>query len=332
MRNLITDVAGINVGNSKSEGLKSGATAILCDEPAISACHVMGGAPGTRDTDLLAPHNTVEKVDGIVLSGGSAFGLDACGGAQSFLRTQGRGFEVGGHRIPIVPGAILFDLVNGGDKNWGLHSPYRDLGYQAAEAAASDFAIGTEGAGTGAIVAGLKGGLGSASTHMKSGATIGALAAVNALGNPVMGDSGHFWAAPFEQDGEFGGRGLPSTLPARTSDIAIKFRDEPAAGRNTTIAVVATDASLTKAEAARLAMVTHDGFARALWPSHTPFDGDIVFALATGTHGRLNSMDEWIDLCALASATMARAIARGVHAASPAAGDPYPTWQQKFGQ
>ncbi|MFI0847231.1 P1 family peptidase [Mesorhizobium sp. IMUNJ 23232] len=322
-KNLITDVAGLRVGNAADARLKSGTTVVVCDEPAVAGVQVLGGAPGTRETDLLEPHNSVQSVNAIVLSGGSAFGLDAASGVQAALREQGVGFEVRGLRIPIVPAAILFDLTNGGDKDWGLHPPYRELGYEAAKAAATDFAIGTKGAGTGALTFGMKGGLGSASTVMPDGTVLGALAAVNATGSVTVGGTRHFWAAPFEIGDEFGGLGYPSPLPADASDIKLKFRDQ---GANTTIAVIATDAVLSKAQAKRLAMAAHDGFARAIWPAHTPADGDLIFSLATGRSGLAPAPDAAIDLYAAAGATMARAIARGIYAASPAEGDLFPVW------
>jgi L-aminopeptidase/D-esterase-like protein len=328
-RNAITDVSGILVGNASSAELKSGVTAILADPAAVSAVHVMGGAPGTRETDLLSPENSVEAVNAIVLSGGSAFGLDAASGVQAFLREAGKGFAVGNQRVPIVPAAILFDLINGGNKDWGRFAPYRDLGHAAAMNAGVGFSTGTAGAGTGALVAGLKGGLGTASTLTQGGITIGAIAAVNALGSPLIGDGPHFHSAIFEQDGEFGGLGWPPVLPADASAIRIKFRPAQPLS-NTTIAVVATDAVLTKAQAKRLAVAAHDGFARAIWPAHTPMDGDIVFALATGAAGRTPQADEWLDLSAHAAATMARAIARGVYDATPAPGDLFPTWKSRF--
>jgi L-aminopeptidase/D-esterase-like protein len=327
-RNLITDVAGLRVGNAQDHRLKSGVTVVLCDDPAVAGVQVLGGAPGTRETDLLEPHNLVEAVNAIVLSGGSAFGLDAASGVQAAMRENGIGFEVGGFRVPIVPAAILFDLRNGGDKDWGRYPPYRELGYEAAQAAAQNFEIGTAGAGTGALSAGLKGGLGSASTLLPSGIAIGALAAVNAIGSVTLGRSRHFWAAPFEADDEFGGLGYPSPIPADARKILLKFRDK-AVGGNTTIAVIATDAVLTKPAAKRLAMAAHDGFARAIWPTHTPMDGDLVFALATGKSGVALSGDDAIDLYAAAGATMARAIARGVHAATPAEGDFMPVWTSR---
>lgn len=326
-RNLITDVAGLRVGNVEDHKLKSGVTVVVCDEPAIGGVQVLGGAPGTRETDLLEPHNSVDAVNAVVLSGGSAFGLDAASGVQAALREMGAGFRVRDACIPIVPAAIIFDLINGGDKDWGRYPPYREMGYQATQSAARDFAIGTAGAGTGALSCGLKGGLGSASTVMDSGITVGALAVVNPTGSVTVGDSPHFWAAPFEIGQEFGGYGYPSPIPTDARRILMKFRDKAA---NTTIAVVATDAVLTPAAAKRLAIAAHDGLARAVWPTHTPVDGDLVFALATGASGKVLSDDEAIDLYATAGATMARAIARGVHAATPAPNDFFPVWSSRL--
>jgi L-aminopeptidase/D-esterase-like protein len=327
-RNLITDVAGLRVGNASDDALKSGVTVVLCDEPAIAGVQVLGGAPGTRETDLLEPHNSVETVNALVLSGGSAFGLDAASGVQAALREKGIGFAVGEHRIPIVPAAILFDLRNGGNKDWGRYPPYRDLGYDAVQTAAVDFAIGTAGAGTGALTAGLKGGLGSASTVLDNGITIGALAAVNATGSVTVGRTPHFWAAPFEIGDEFGNLNYPSPMPADARRILLKFRDK-AVGQNTTIAIIATDAVLSVAAAKRLAIAAHDGFARAIWPTHTPADGDLVFSLATGKSGTVPAADAAIDLYATAGATMARAIARAVFSATPAAGDLFPVWTSR---
>ena len=326
-KNLITDVAGLRVGNADDARLKSGVTAVVCDEPTIAGVQVLGGAPGTRETDLLEPHNTVEAVHALVLSGGSAFGLDAASGVQALLRERSVGFEVAGFRVPIVPAAILFDLANGGDKEWGRYPPYRELGYEAALNAASDFAIGTAGAGTGALTAGLKGGLGSASTVLESGVTLGALVAANPVGSVTVGKTRHFWAAPFEIGDEFGGLSYPSPMPADAREVRTKLNAQ--AGGNTTIAVIATDAVLTKAAAKRLAIAAHDGFARAIWPTHTPFDGDLVFALATGKSGIELSPEAAIDLYAEAGATMARAISRGVYAATAAAGDPLPAWSSR---
>ncbi|EKF19680.1 P1 family peptidase [Nitratireductor pacificus] len=329
-RNLITDVAGLTVGNHSDATVKSGVTAVLCDRPAVAGVQVLGGAPGTRETDLLEPHNLVEAVDAITLSGGSAFGLDAAAGVQAALREMGRGFEILGFRVPIVPAAILFDLPNGGDKDWGRFPPYRDYGFAAAMAADEDFALGSTGAGTGASTVGLKGGLGSASTLLDNGVTVGALVAVNAVGSTTIGGTPHFWAAPYEIGDEFGGLGLPHPMPDDARAVTTKMR--AAAGSNTTIGVIATDARLDKAAAKRLAIAAHDGFARAIWPAHTPVDGDLVFALATGRNETPLDLADTIDLGAAAASTMARAIARGVHAATSAKGDISPAWDARARQ
>lgn len=331
-KNLITDVAGLRVGNAEDAKVRTGVTVVLPDNPAVASVQLLGGAPGTRETDLLEPHNTVQTVNGLVLSGGSAFGLDAASGVQAALREDGIGFPVGPAIVPIVPGAILFDLINGGDKDWGRYPPYRELGYAAARAAGADFAIGSAGAGYGALTAGLKGGLGSASTVLESGITIGALAAVNALGAVNIADGPHFWASPFEIDDEFGGIGMAWPLPASTSDARVKFADrQPDGLSSTTIGIIATDTVMTKAEAKRLAIAAQDGIARAIWPAHTHMDGDLVFALATGASGQAVEDKDTILLAAAAAATMARAIARGVYAAAPMEGDLYPAWQARFG-
>lgn len=329
MRNLITDVAGLKVGNADDAGLASGTTAIVFDEPAVASGDVRGGAPGTRETDLLQPDETVERVDAIVLSGGSAFGLDAPGGVQAWLREQGRGFAIGNIRVPIVPGAVVFDLLNGGNKDWGRFAPYRDLGFAAAASAAETFKLGTAGAGFGATTVNLKGGLGSASAQTRDGATIGAIVAVNAVGSATIGDSAHFWAAPFEQNGEFGGRGLPPVLPGD----ALAIRLKGGVRENTTIALVATDATLTKAQAKRLAIVAHDGLARAIYPVHTPLDGDTVFAASTGKRPLADPIYGFAEIGALAANVLARAVARGLYeaAALPFAGA-LPSWKDRFGR
>ncbi|WP_367114125.1 P1 family peptidase [Roseicyclus sp.] len=323
-RNLITDVAGLRVGHASDATIKTGATVLLGDKPFIAAVHVMGGAPGTRETDLLAPDKLVQEADAFVLSGGSAFGLDAASGVADALRAQGRGFRVGDQTVPIVPGAILFDLINGGDKAWA-ENPYKRLGAQALADAGADFALGSVGAGTGALIADLKGGLGSASATW-SGYTVGALVAVNALGRVTVGDGPAFWAVPYEMGAEFGGLGPATSFDPRAVP-AIKGGDS----RNTTIAIVATDAALTQAQATRMAIAAHDGMARAIWPSHTPMDGDLVFAAATGTRALADPVQTPLMLGHMAALCLSRAIARGVYAASTAPGDVKPTWQARFG-
>ena len=329
MPNLLTDVPGLQVGNAEDAALASGVTAIVFDEPAVASCDVRGGAPGTRETDLLAPDETVERVDAIVLSGGSAFGLDAPGGAQAALREQGRGFAIGPIRVPIVPGAILFDLLNGGNKDWGRFPPYRDLGFAAVSNAGLEFKLGTAGAGFGATTVNLKGGLGSASAQTRDGATVGAIVAVNAVGSTTVGDSHHFWAAPFEQNGEFGGRGPAAPLPRDALSIRLKG----GVRENTTIALVATDATLTKAQAKRLATVAHDGLARAIYPVHGPLDGDIVFAASTGKRPLALPIYAFAELGALAANVLSRAVARAVYEATALPlPNALPSWKDKFGR
>jgi L-aminopeptidase/D-esterase-like protein len=326
--NLITDIPGIAVGHAHDARIATGATVVLFEEPAVAAVDLRGGGPGTRETELLDPVATVERIDGIFFSGGSAFGLDAGTGAQAYLRGQGRGYAVGAARVPIVPGAILFDLLNGGDKEWGRYPPYRELGYAAAAAASTSFALGSVGAGFGATTVNCKGGIGSASAVTGDGFTIGALAAVNAAGSVTVGDAAQFWAAPFEQDGEFGGRGFPANLAPK----ALEPRTKGAARMSTTLVVVATDAALSKSQARRLAMMAQAGLAHAIFPVHTPLDGDIVFVAATGARPLGDPVFAVMRLGAAAAQVTARAIARGVYEATalpfanalPAYRDRYP--------
>lgn len=323
-RNLITDVAGLRVGHAAHARLKSGSTVLVGDRPFVAGVHVMGGAPGTRETDLLAADKTVQEVDALVLSGGSAFGLDAASGVADGLRVSGRGFAVGPVRVPIVPGAILFDLANGGEKDWA-ENPYKRLGSQALDAAAPDFALGTEGAGTGAVTATLKGGIGSASLVLPTGHVVGALVAVNALGSAIMGEGPQFWAAPFEIGDEFGGLGLAPAAPPLAPQV------KGAGPGNTSIGIVATDAALTQAQCTRMATAAHDGMARALVPSHTPLDGDLIFAAATGEKPLADPLADTLLLGHAAAICVARAIARGVFEARAEAGDLKPCWRTRFG-
>jgi L-aminopeptidase/D-esterase-like protein len=331
MNNLLTDIAGVRVGHADDAALASGATAVIFDRPAVAAMDVRGGGPGTREGALLDLANTVEKIDAVALAGGSAFGLEAGGGVQAWLAEKGRGFAVRGAVIPIVPGAICFDLLNGGDKQWGRFAPYRDLGYAAAAAADTTFALGSAGAGLGANTANLKGGLGSASAQTDDGVKVAALVVVNAVGTVTVGDGPWFWAAPFEIDGEYGGRGLPPSFTPDMLRMRIKGGSAATPAENTTLAVVVTDATLTKPQARRLAMIAQTGFARAIYPVHAPMDGDVVFAAATGE----KSIDPLVGLTELgmvAANVVARAIARGVFAATALPfPDALPAWRDRFG-
>ncbi len=313
MLNLITDIAGLKVGHAQDLALGSGTTVILAEVPAVAAVDVRGGSPGTRETDLLAPAAVVEQVDAIVLSGGSAFGLDAASGVMAALASAGRGFAVGPARVPIVPSAILFDLLNGGDKAWGDTPPYRALGLAAlGNATDGAFALGSVGAGTGAQTSTVKGGLGSASARAPTGHRVGALVAVNAFGNPLVGEGPWLRAAPYERNGEFGGRGLPVPWPDETLP---RIKGLGPRG-NTTIAVIATDAPLSVAQARRLAVMAQDGFALALHPAHAPQDGDCVFALATGRNAIPVTLADETLIGATAAHVMARAIGRAIYEAT----------------
>ena len=319
MENLIIDVPGLGVGNAHDAELVSGVSVILFDEPAVASVAVLGGAPAGRDLGCLEPEASVEEIDAIVLSGGSAYGLDAASGVQSWLRGRGRGLPVGTTRVPIVPQAICFDLLNGGNKDWGRYPPYRELGHAACDAArAGSFALGTIGGGYGATTVTFKGGLGSASATTSGGFIVGALAVVNALGSAVIGEGPHFWAAPCEEGAEFGGLGLPARITPEMRALAWKGGHAHA----TTIACVATDAVLNKPQAKRLALMAHGGLARGLRLTHAPADGDTIFAAATGRRPLVDARDDLTEIGAVSADCLARAIARSVYEATI----PAPNW------
>lgn len=327
--NLIIDMPGIRVGNAVDARVATGVTVILLDTPNVASGVVRGGAPGGRDIALLEPEMTMPGVDAVVLSGGSLFGLDAAGGVVNFLREQGIGFNIGSAKIPVASQAITFDLLNGGDKNWGRKPPYWDLGWEAAErASAGAFPLGTQGGGYGATTANLKGGLGSASMTTRFGFAVGAIAIVNAVGTATIGDGPHFWAAPYERGHEFGGRGLPASIPPDALALRMKGGGPP----STTIALVVTDAVLTKSQAKRLAIMADDGLARAIRPAHAPMDGDTVMAAALLRKPLQNEAIDLTEIGLAAADCLARAIARGVYEATalPFAGA-LPAWRDKFG-
>jgi len=310
--NLITDVAGVRVGNAEDARAATGVTAIVFDTANVAAGVTRGGAPGTRDTTLLEPEMTATGIDAVLLSGGSLFGLDAAGGAVSLLREQGRGWRIGTANVPIAVQAISFDLLNGGDKDWGRMPPYWELGWQATAAASADFALGTAGGGYGATTATLKGGLGSASAVTASGFTVGAIVVVNAVGSAVIDQGPHFWAAPYEVAAEFGGLGQPARVPPHALKLRLKGRAPP----STTIAAVVTDAVMTKVQAKRLAIMADDGLARAIRPAHAPMDGDTVFAVATLQNPMREEIHDLTEIGLAAADCLARAIARGVYEAT----------------
>lgn len=322
-RNLITDVAGLTVGHATDEAAETGVTVLLCPSPWVAAVDVRGGGPGVRETETLAPENVVAGVHAITLSGGSVFGLAAADGVVSRLSTRGVGLQLrpDGHFIPIVPAAVLHDLSNPGDKQWGETPPYRALGLDAVDAATADFALGSVGAGRGAMVGYRKGGIGSVSLDLGDGLMVGALVAANAVGSAHMPDGKSYWAWPFEIDGEFGGAAPDPTVRAidpAPDETRLASLDRLSAGANTTLAVVATNADLDKAEAKRFAMMAQDGIARAVRPAHTPFDGDLVFALASGAVALGRDGGRQARIARLGSAAadcLARAIARAVFVA-----------------
>lgn len=317
-RNLITDVPGLQVGQAHDAAARTGVTVILPDDRAVAACDVRGGGPGTRETDALAPENLVEAIDAIVLSGGSVYGLAAADGVTAWLGARGRGFGLvrapGVPPSPVVPAAILYDVANGGDRDWGEDPPYRRLGREAVAAAALEFDLGVAGAGYGAMAGTLKGGTGSASIVSHDGFTVGALVCVNSWGSVTAPGGRTFWAAPYEIGKEFGGLG-PAGLRAAPDDWG-RSKRQAAPRTNTTIACVATDAVLTPAQARRVAVMAQDGLARAIRPVHAPFDGDVVFALSTGRRPIVETPDFFVArIGALAADCLARAVARGVYEA-----------------
>ena len=317
-RNLITDVEGLAIGQAEDADITTGVTVLMGDRAFLAAADVRGGAPGTRDVEALDPVNLVESIDAVVLSGGSAFGLDAPSGVQSLLRERGRGFQIapGAPRVPVVSGAILFDLANGGNKEW-KEAPYRALGRMAAENAGADFSLGSAGAGYGATAGAYKGGIGSVSSLTDDGYTVGAIAAVNSVGSPLIPGTDLFWAFPLEQNGEFGARRPKGPLPAFDLDLPRDMKGGPPQPRgNTTIAIVATDVALSVIELKRMAIMASDGFARALRPVHTPFDGDLVFAVSTAKRELSGARPQGVmRLGMIAADCLARAIARGVYEA-----------------
>jgi L-aminopeptidase/D-esterase-like protein len=308
MTSSITDVAGIEVGQFTDARRPTGCTVVLARGTAVAGVDVRGAAPGTRETDLLAPENVVERVHAVLLSGGSAWGLDAAGGVMRWLDEQGIGMDVGPARVPIVPAAVLFDLPLGDQRI----RPDAAAGYAACEAASrTPPAEGCVGAGAGAVVGkifgfqrAMKGGIGTASVTV-DGVTVGAIVACNALGDVVDPATGEVIAGARTSDGS-------RLLDSRQALLRGEDPKPMLAGSNTTIGVIATDAVLTKVQACRLATMGHDGFARTINPVHTLSDGDALFALGTGASGRTLGM---MTLGTMAAEACALAVVRAVRAA-----------------
>lgn len=316
----ITDVPGVMVGHAHDAEALTGVTVALTLEGAVGGVDVRGGAPGTRETDLLAPENSVQEVQAVALCGGSAMGLAAASGVVQWLRERGVGFDVGITRVPIVPAAVIFDLQIGSHQRF----PDAAMGYAACDAASAHTAEGCVGAGIGATVgkalgpqAAMKSGVGTWSETLADGTVVGALAVVNAFGD-VWREHGELLAGARGPDG----RMLDAGQILRDGQFQAALGARREEHRNTTIAVVATDARLTKAEATKLAQMAHDGLARTIRPVHTPFDGDTVFALATGRR----PAPHMLVLGSIAADTLARAVERAALTATamgglPAAGD-----------
>lgn len=316
----LCDVAGLSVGHASNAAARTGVTTIVFDEGVVCGVSVTGGAPGTRETDVLRPGGLNPRVDAVCLSGGSAFGIGSGDGVQRALLAHGRGFALGPHRVPIVPGAVVFDLT----------APPADFAAMGAESverafAGTDRGLGTLGAGTGATVAQMKGGVGSASERVGD-AVVGALAIVNAVGSVTATNGPWFRAHAFERDGEFGGLGAPAE--ADFASIATKL--DAALGANTIIGIVATDRTLSNAQANRLAQSAHDGIALATWPAHTMFDGDTIFAASTARKPASEDPVDGLYLAAAAVRAMARAVTRAVFEATPVDGDRFPTWRELY--
>jgi L-aminopeptidase/D-esterase-like protein len=323
-RNSITDVPGLLVGCATDTNVMTGVTVLVPEQRAVCGAMVLGGGPGTREIDALAPENLVDAIDALVLSGGSVYGLGGADAVVAAMGAEKKGYSFAhlpGITAPVIPAAILFDLANGGDKAWGETPPYAALGKAAYQARARDVPLGNAGAGMGAIAGAVKGGQGAASFISSDGVTIGALACVNSWGSAVMPNSTCFWAWGLEQDGEFGGV-RPTGENADLEDWGLS-KAEAVARANTTLGVIATDAALTPAECKRVAQMASAGFARAIRPVFAPFDGDVVFALSCGDRALSEPRPLAIArLGALAADCLARAIARGVYEAKAACGKP----------
>jgi len=321
MKNLITDVPGIQIGQAHDEKVRTGVSVILSDRPAVCAVDVRGGGPGSRESDLLQSGTLVDTVDAIVFAGGSVYGLGAADAVCVLLGAQGRGFGMlrteDTPRSPIVPSAILFDLTNGGDKKWGENPPYHQLGKQALKNVGQGFKLGNAGAGYGALEDRLKGGTGSASSTLGD-IVVGAYVCVNSFGSTIMPGTDAFYAHLYEVNGEFGGRKPPADYSLSVSDwdVSKKIPGDDFTRRNTSLAVIAVDADLTHSQCQRIAVMAQDGLARAIRPVHSPFDGDIVYVLSRGSKKLKSPKPVSVaQLGALAADVLTRSVARAVYEA-----------------
>ena len=343
-KNLITDVLGVQVGHSEDNKIGTGVTVITGDYPFSAAVDVRGGGPGTRETDMLSLENSIGRADAIVLSGGSAYGLDASSEIQDLLRHDGKGYQLGKAIIPLVPAAVIFDLnihdsphVN----KIGERSLWRNLANQAYKSCSSDFLLGSYGAGCGATTATLKGGQGSSSWKQKYSNgqeyTVGAIVINNAVGNPLLNKGPYFLSGYLELNSEFGGYGVSSE---KFDHVIRSKRLPPSLGEantfnnissNTVIGVVATDAPLSRANLKRLAIMAHDGIAKSLSPAHTPMDGDTIFSISTNQNSNelgLNNIDI-LGMGSRISDCVARACNRAVYEADSIT-ESKPSWKKLF--
>ena len=314
-KNLITDVDGILVGNAHNEKVATGCTVITPIEGSIASADVRGGAPGTREVGALNPYNLIDTVDSIVLSGGSTWGLEAASSVANYIGATGRGYKPSSEakNVPMIPGAILYDLANGGNKDWNKKPPYSELGIQAASKVSNNIELGNFGAGYGAKAGSLKGGLGSASFILDDGIQVGGLFAVNSYGSTVNSETGQFWSATDEYNDEFGNKGVPSYSPS--NPLSGTANQETLPGQNTTIGVVATNVKLDSRAAKRIAIMAHSGMSRAIRPIHSPVDGDVIFVLSTGTLDKELNLNDINIIGELGARVCSRSIARGVYEA-----------------
>ncbi len=314
--NSITDIDGFLIGNAHDDNIKSGVTVLTRSTSFRASVSILGGAPGTKETDLLSPDKIVENIDGIVLAGGSAFGLDASSGVMDCLRSQNRGFDTGSIKVPIVPSAILFDLKNGGFKDWNIN-PYRELGQNAFLNISDKFEIGSVGAGCGGTTSVVKGGLGTTSIFYGDRIKVGAIVAVNSVGSPCFPGTNILYSDFYSGNKEH--LDNPPDSPMINSTKLLT-------GEATTLGIVCTNLNLNKNDLNRIATSAHSGIARAIEPSHTPFDGDIIFSATSGTQP-IDSKDKDLMLvCQLSALCITRAIGSAIKAARKKKGDQLACW------
>ena len=315
-KNSITDVDGFLVGNAHDEKIKSGATVLTRSTSFKASVSILGGAPGTKETDLLSPDKIIENIDGIVLAGGSAFGLDASSGVMDCIRGQNRGFDAGGIKVPIVPSAILFDLKNGGSKNWKIN-PYRNLGRNAFLNVSDEFEIGSVGAGCGANTSVVKGGLGTTSIFCGDRIKVGAVVAVNSVGSPCFPGTNILYSDFYNDRKKHFERPPMSSLINSTKLLT---------GEATTLGIVCTNLNFNKSDLNRIATSAHSGIARAIEPSHTPFDGDIIFSATSGTQPIDSEDKDLMLVCQLSALCVTQAVGSAIKAARKKKGDQLACW------